>query len=613
MFINTNNYVTGLSGTGIETEKVVDQYMTSLRTKYDKMDQQKQKAVWKQEAYLDLNTQISSFRDKVFDLKLQSNFNVKKTTATNEKAVSIVAGSTAVLGNMTMSIQALAEGANLTSQSSLAAAGTVDADGKFTSAVSFQLNGKAIYTYKTDADGNALDADGNITTDTSKYVLKSASAVAAEMKSIEGLNASYDAGTGRFFLSTSSSGSDMKIELDSAGLNLLGMDSAPGVTKNYHLQSDLSTDDMIDTSGKFTVAKTMTINGIEVKTVNDNGSFKSVDDLVREISKIDGVREVSYDAKTGKFSLSGAKITRDSSGKITNYSQMELAGDLDAIGISAGAEQQETQGVYGKDAKFILNGAEFTQSTNNFTINGLTFNLKETTGDESFNITTETDVDGIYENIKSFVDAYNEIISTINGYTKTKPDRDYPPLTETQKKELEDDEVKDWQEKAKQGILYNDSILTSLTSSMRMDLSSNVTLSDGSKKNIFQIGIDTGSYATNGKLEINEDKLKAAIAEDPEAIVQFFTANGKADTAENGIFQRIQESLDKATSRITAEAGSSVSDSSSTLYKSIAKLKTSMDDEMDRLKEKEEWYYKQFSLMETYISQMSSQMSLFSS
>lgn len=609
MFINTNNYVTGLSGTGIETEKVVDQYMTSLRTKYDKMDQQKQKAVWKQEAYLDLNTQISSFRDKVFDLKLQSNFNVKKTTATNEKAVSIVAGSTAALGNMTMSIQALAEGANLTSQSSLAAAGTIDADGKFTSAVSFRLNGKAIYTYKTDADGNALDADGNITTDTGKYVLKSASAVAAEMKSIEGLNASYDAGTGRFFLSTSSSGSDMKIELDSAGLDLLGMDGAPGVTANYHLQSDLSTDDMIDTTGKFTVERTITIND----TVINIDSSKSVDDLVREISNIDGIREVSYDAKTGKFSLSGAKITRDSSGKITNYSQMELAGDLDAIGISAGAEQQETQGVYGKDAEFTLNGAKFTQSTNNFTINGLTFNLKETTGNESFNITTETDVDGIYENIKSFVDAYNEIISTINGYTKTKPDRDYPPLTETQKKELEDDEVKEWQDKAKQGILYNDSILTSLTSSMRIDLSSNVTLSDGSKKNIFQIGIDTGSYATNGKLEINEDKLKAAIAEDPEAIVQFFTANGKADTAQNGIFQRIQESLDKATSSITAEAGSSVSDSSSTLYKSIAKLKTSMDDEMDKLKEKEEWYYKQFSLMETYISQMSSQMSIFSS
>lgn len=605
MFINTNNYVTGLSGTGIETEKVVDQYMTSLRTKYDKMDQQKQKAVWKQEAYLDLNTQISSFRDKVFDLKLQSNFNVKTTTATNEKAVSIVAGSTAVLGNMTMSIQALAEGANLTSQSSLAAAGTIDADGKFTLADSFQLNGKTIYTYKTDADGNALDADGNITTDASKYVLKSASAVAAEMKSIEGLNANYDAGTGRFFLSTSSSGSEMKIELDSAGLELLGMKGAPGVTANYHVQSDLSTDDIIDTSGKFSKEMTMTINGTEVKTFNADGSFKSADDLVREISSIEGIREVSYDAKTGKFSLSGTNEAGNG--------EMVLAGETEAIGISAGAEQQETQGVYGKDAEFILNGAKFTQSTNSFTINGLTFNLKETTGDESFNITTETDVDGIYENIKSFVDAYNEIISTINGYTKTKPDRDYPPLTEPQKKEMEDDEIKEWQDKAKQGILYNDPILTSLTSSMRLDLSSNVTLSDGSKKNIFQIGIDTGSYSTNGKLEIDEDKLKAAIAEDPEAIVQFFTANGKTDTAQNGIFERIQESLDKATASITVEAGSSVSDSSSILYKSIAKLDTRMDDEMDKLKAKEEWYYKQFSLMETYISQMSSQMSLFSS
>lgn len=473
MFINTSNYVTGLSGSGIDTEETVDQLMTAQRTKYDKLYQKKQKAQWKKDAYLELNTQISSLRNKVFDLKLQSNFNLKKTTPSNASAVTINAGSQAVNGNMEMSIEQLAKGAYLTSKKdSLADV----ADGKFTKALTLNINGNDIEVKAGD----------------------SASDVAKRINSQKiGITASYDEGTNRFFFTTTSSGSKAKIELDKATALALGMG--------------------------------------------------------------DGTSDVA---------------------------------------------------VYGKDALFTLNGAEFTQPSNTFTINGMTFNLKETTK-ETFSIVTETDVDGIYDQIKGFVDEYNKLISAINTKTKEKVDRDYSPLTETQKEDMSEDEVKKWEEKAKQGILRNDSILSKVATSMRTALSSSVTLSDGSKLSIYNIGFDTGSYTTNGQISIDEDKLKAAIASDPDKIIEFFTANGKDDSAQNGIFQRLQESLDTAMADISDEAGKSSATDQSVLGKRLTSLQEAMDKEKDRLEALEKKYYAQFSTMETYISKMMSQMSMF--
>lgn len=483
MFINTSNYVTGLSGSGIDTEETVNQMMTAQRTKYDKLYQKKQKAQWKKDAYLELNTQISSLRNKVFDLKLQSNFNLKKTTPSNASAVTINASSQAVNGNMEMSVEQLAKGAYLTSANSLAEV----TDGKFTRDMTLQINGEA-FTVKA----------GDSASDVAKLINE---------KKI-GITASYDAGTNRFFFSTSDSGSAAHITLDKDTALALGMG--------------------------------------------------------------DGTTDVS---------------------------------------------------VTGQDAKFKLNGAEFTQGSNTFTINGMTFNLKETTvtkdaagniiDEGTFSIVTETDVDGIYEQIKGFVDEYNALISAINTKTKEKVDRDYSPLTETQKEDMSEDEIKDWEKKAKEGILRNDSILSKVTTSMRTAFSSSVTLSDGSKLSIYNIGLDTGSYTTNGQINIDEDTLKAAIASDPDKIIEFFTANGKDDSDQNGLFQKLQESLDTAMADISDEAGKSSATDQSVLGKRLTSLQEAIDKERERLEALEEKYYAQFSTMETYISNMMSQMSMF--
>ena len=60
------------------------------------------------------------------------------------------------------------------------------------------------------------------------------------------------------------------------------------------------------------------------------------------------------------------------------------------------------------------------------------------------------------ETVKKMVEKYNEIIELVNKETGTKPNRDYPPLTSAQKEELSESEIEAWEEKAKEGLLFND-------------------------------------------------------------------------------------------------------------------------------------------------------------
>lgn len=80
---------------------------------------------------------------------------------------------------------------------------------------------------------------------------------------------------------------------------------------------------------------------------------------------------------------------------------------------------------------------------------------------------------------------------------------------------MKESEITTWTEKAKSGLLKNDEILKSTIISMRTLITENLgKLSD--------MGITTGKYTENGKLYIDESKLKNAINSNPQSIVDFF-------------------------------------------------------------------------------------------
>lgn len=192
----------------------------------------------------------------------------------------------------------------------------------------------------------------------------------------------------------------------------------------------------------------------------------------------------------------------------------------------------------GADAKVYFQKVGSNESilwsspTNTFTIDGVTYTLKNTTpeGMAPITITVAQDVDKAYNAIKNFVDKYNELIDKINGKLNEERFRDYLPLTDAQKKEMSEKEIELWEQKAKSGLLRGDSILQNIVYSMRRALSDAVA---GVSISLSSIGITTGSYSERGKLHIDEAKLKEALRNNPEQVMQLFIKKSSIDYSPN--------------------------------------------------------------------------------
>ncbi len=137
------------------------------------------------------------------------------------------------------------------------------------------------------------------------------------------------------------------------------------------------------------------------------------------------------------------------------------------LGINAANE------VSGKNAIVEINGYETQQQGNSFTINGTTFNLS---GLGSATIAVTTDTTGIADKVQAFIDKYNSVIAAMNSeITESRAKVSgskysyFEPLTDDQRKSLTDEQIKQWEEKAKQGLLRSDNILAGALRDMRND------------------------------------------------------------------------------------------------------------------------------------------------
>lgn len=256
----------------------------------------------------------------------------------------------------------------------------------------------------------------------------------------------------------------------------------------------------------------------------------------------------------------------------------------------------------GADANITFNGYSMTQKSNTFTINGISYTIKgTTTADNPVNISTATDVDSIYNSIKTFVDKYNDVIKKVNDKIAEKRNRDFQPLTDDQRSAMNDTQITQWETKAKSGMLSNDAILSSGLSKMRTDLytpvsGSNVT---AGYTQLSQIGITTSSdYSENGKLVIDDTKLKQAIQNNPQAIYQLFNSNG--DTYETkGIAKRLRDSIASASDQVTNIAGKATyTNTQFSIGKQLTDIGKQITDFQSKLTDIENRYYNQFSAME---------------
>jgi flagellar hook-associated protein 2 len=360
--------------------------------------------------------------------------------------------------------------------------------------------------------------------------------------------------------------------------------------------------------------KTYTSSGL----VNGNfyiGADKTLNDVISKVNNSNLGLTMYYDEYKDMFTL-----TRKETGNFNSSSSVDneiiISSDTDTYDFLRDTLKFRDSTEYGgTNAVFNINGLDTERTSNTFTISGVTYTLKSKF-DSPVTISVSNDVDTIYNNIKNFVDQYNSLIDAVQS--KLNEDRypDYAPLTDDQRKELTDTQQDQWDKKARSGLLRNDMTMKSSLSNMRSLIYSKVNNANISSEynQLSSIGITTTSdWLEGGKLEINEDKLKAAIQNDPDSVELLFRATGST-TSEKGIVQRLYDSVNNTYNTIVDKAGKSTYvNTQFTIGKNINDLTDKIRDMNDKLGKLEDRYYAQFTAMEQAIQKYNSQYTYLSS
>ncbi|MFZ5647485.1 MAG: flagellar filament capping protein FliD [Bacillota bacterium] len=347
----------------------------------------------------------------------------------------------------------------------------------------------------------------------------------------------------------------------------------------------------------------------------------TINTLVSEINKHSGTLGItaSYDSGNNRFFLA-------TNGTGPDYG-IKAAADPDGLLSDAGGDGSgklklllQTGTLYqGQNAQFSIGDTPaMTSATNNVTVNGITLTLKQGGGATS-TITVTRDTDAVYNSIKSFIDQYNSAIDTINKELSEERYKDYLPLTDDQREQLSDEQEKAWEEKARSGMLRNDSYLAGVVGKMRSAVGGKVSgitpvTIDGKSvthNSLASIGIITGQYTEGGKLYLKNDgaDLKKAIQDDPEGVMKLF-ANVSATYEEQGIARRLYDVAANAVNGVIDRAGV---ESTYTLYdksvlgKRLADYDKRIKDMENSLVKTEDRYYRQFTALEKAISRMNAQ------
>ena len=364
--------------------------------------------------------------------------------------------------------------------------------------------------------------------------------------------------------------------------------------------------------------KNFTVNGAKIDNITAD---TTVDGLLTAINnnKDAGVT-ATYLGSENKFVLSsnekgkGREISLGADPKDTTDAANLIFG-----GVS-------TDGTDG-EMSILYNGVQttITSSSNTFSIDGLdiratnTFNTGSATAEGGVSFTASADTEKVTETVKKFIEAYNAMIDEVRTQATTKPDSNYKPLTEDQKNEMNENSIKNWENKAKEGILYNSSALKDLDNATQ-GIFSSMMMNGVSYDDLEKIGISfSDDYTAGGKIVFDEEKFKTAMDSDPEKVSDLFTGT-------HGIVNTIDSTLSTYATRYASkngnsygvlieEAGSeklSLTLTNNSIYKELKDMQETITNLQSQLSTEQDRYISQFTQMERLINQMNSQSSYLS-
>lgn len=376
---------------------------------------------------------------------------------------------------------------------------------------------------------------------------------------------------------------------------------------------------------------TMKINGAEIKFTAD----MTVDELLNKINSNEeaGVK-ASYISATNQFVLVASETGKRGEIELGDENGEGYAGALFGVngssdGFSKDGENAIVRVSYGNGVE-----TEMESLTNTFDLAGMKVTVSGKFGydekgvyskDKSQAVTfdAKADAEGVTEAVKKFVEEYNALIKEINTQVTTKRDRSYGPLTDEQKDEMDETSIKNWEKKAKSGLLFNDGVMRDLS----MDMQSVITKLLGSNakyEDLEAMGITiSDNYKEGGTITFDEKKFKQAMETDPDMVSDIFTGGGEV---KKGLMTILDETFTpyatkyatkngNSYGRLIEEAGSEkipLSLTNNQIYRQLKEMQENVDKLQIRLKSEQDRYITQFAYMEKMISQMNSQSSYLS-
>lgn len=424
------------------------------------------------------------------------------------------------------------------------------------------------------------------------------------------------------------------------GGKITASDSSAKVTSSTKLSELGFTED--ETALKF-IAKDK--DGKDISTDIKLSKDSTISDAVKALRDV-GLN-ASFDENNGRIFLSSS-----ATGASTDFSLKSDGSDasknlLNTLALNTDASEvteasKRATKIDGSDAAIVLNGVVYTSSSNNFSINGLSISVNAVTDSvdlskaktngsldadkisdmlantplndsEAISITTSTDTQGIYDKIKDFLTSYNNIINKMTKLYNADSAKNYEPLTDDEKSQMSDSEVEKWETKIKDSLLRRDSNLSTIMNAMTTSMTKAISI-NGKNFSLSSFGISTLGYMNAAENEQNAyhidgdeddentsgntDKLMTALNSDPDTVMDFMKQ----------MATNLYNAIDKQMTRTTLRSKYSIYNDKemTTQYKNYT---TTIKEWETKISDKEDYYYKKFSSMESALSKLNSQTS----
>ncbi|MBV4437200.1 flagellar filament capping protein FliD [Clostridium tyrobutyricum] len=422
---------------------------------------------------------------------------------------------------------------------------------------------------------------------------------------------------------------------------------ATGSTKLSDLDSSLTTSDI-----KLNLTYNGSVETIKLQNTNGTATIQDLADAIK--SQTNGSVTARFNELTGQFSIQTANTGDEYKLEINNDGSS--ASLLTALNLKTPTTIQGQNAIVGIKEPGSNDFIKTEQKSNTFNINGMTYNLYQTTpntdidtsnttnikGDDPVSISVTQDTSKVHDLISNFLDKYNKLIDEIQGKLTEKKDYDYQPLTATQESSMSDTDITNWNNKAKQGILRSDDNLQKMLADLTNAFVSPVKDSNGNNVSTFyfgsigsnSIGIDTSNEVKDaGKVTITDDaKFTQALQNNADEIMKLFTTTSDSSDdstkfSQSGIFQRINQIITNNVGSIGSTYNTAIltnyaniqddysisgGSGTGTLPDQIYQKQLLINQLTDKMSTNQTKYYNQFTALETAMEKLNAQQSTLS-